>query len=241
MNILLWTLLKNPSTLKEFLHNAKYIADVDKKITNILDEVEYFHVWVCTRRVRSRYPHWTRLLVKWRWTRDTAETALDLETRVSLSDRLYYCRETGVAFATSRAKSSRSRLALWCLLPRWSAGKHRESAGASNLEACDDVEPTDSGKVKFKVKVTLRLTTVSQSVCLGVEPNLRLLTRDFLFSKLLSCLCGAPSLTRGRVCHLSVFCQYSLKQSVSIYIVCVWHSSLKYNIYKASVSSGSVQ
>jgi hypothetical protein len=33
----------------------------------------------------------------------------------------------------------------------------------------------------------------------------------FFFSKLLSCLCGAPCLTRGRVCHLSVFCQYSLK------------------------------
>jgi hypothetical protein len=39
------------------------------------------------------------------------------------------------------------------------------------------------------VEVTLRLT-VSQSVSLGVEPQLR------------SCFCGAPSLTRGRVCLL---------------------------------------
>jgi hypothetical protein len=34
------------------------------------------------------------------------------------------------------------------------------------------------------------ITTDGQSVCLGVEPNLELLTRDifFFFSKLLSCL-----------------------------------------------------
>jgi hypothetical protein len=50
-------------------------------------------------------------------------------------------------------------------------------------------------KSQVKVKVTLRLT-VSQSVCLGVEIFL-------LVSKFLSCPCGAPSLTRGRVCHLS--------------------------------------
>jgi hypothetical protein len=61
-----------------------------------------------------------------------------------------------------------------------------------------------TSKTKVKVKVTL-LLTVSQSVRLGVEPNLGLLTRDFLFPKLLSCLFGAPSLTRGRVCHVSVF------------------------------------
>jgi hypothetical protein len=64
--------------------------------------------------------------------------------------------------------------------------------------------------VRVRVRVTLQLT-VSQSVCLGVEPNLGLLTRDFFFLNLLSCHLGAPSLTRGRVCPLSVFCQYSLK------------------------------
>jgi hypothetical protein len=56
----------------------------------------------------------------------------------------------------------------------------------------------------FQVKVTLRLT-VGQSVSLGVKPNQGLLTRDFFFPPMLLCfLCGALSLTRGRVCHLSV-------------------------------------
>jgi hypothetical protein len=37
-------------------------------------------------------------------------------------------------------------------------------------------------KVRVRVRVTLQLT-VSQSVCLGVEPNLGLLARDFFFFK----------------------------------------------------------
>jgi hypothetical protein len=58
--------------------------------------------------------------------------------------------------------------------------------------------------VEVKVEVTLRLT-VSQSVLVS-SPKLGHLTRIFLFpSKLLFCLFGAPSLTKGRVCHVSVF------------------------------------
>jgi hypothetical protein len=53
-------------------------------------------------------------------------------------------------------------------------------------------------------KVTLRLM-VSQSVSLGVKPHLGLITRYLL---LFDCyglvFCGASSLTRGRVCHLSM-------------------------------------
>jgi hypothetical protein len=63
----------------------------------------------------------------------------------------------------------------------------------------DCAEPT----VQVKVKVTLRLT-VSQSVSLGVEPHLGLMTRYLAITiwELRSCFCGAPSLTRGRVCLL---------------------------------------
>jgi hypothetical protein len=42
-------------------------------------------------------------------------------------------------------------------------------------------------QVKVKVKVTLRLT-VSQSVCLGVEPKFGTFDQSFFFSKLVSCL-----------------------------------------------------
>jgi hypothetical protein len=59
-------------------------------------------------------------------------------------------------------------------------------------------------RVRVRVRVTLRLT-VSQSVYLGVEPHSGLMTRySFLIEKLQSCSYGAPSLTRGWVCHLSV-------------------------------------
>jgi hypothetical protein len=56
--------------------------------------------------------------------------------------------------------------------------------------------------VKVKVKVTLRLT-VGQSVSLGVEPHLGLMTRYLLqFDSYDLVFVGAPSLTRGRVCLL---------------------------------------
>jgi hypothetical protein len=62
--------------------------------------------------------------------------------------------------------------------------------------------------VRVRVRVTLRLM-VSQSVCLGVKPLPGLITRYlFLIEKLQSCPNGAPSLTRGQVCYLSVSHQY---------------------------------
>jgi hypothetical protein len=59
---------------------------------------------------------------------------------------------------------------------------------------------------KVKVKATLRLT-VSQSVVLVSSPNLGTFDQNPPppATKLLFCLFGAPSLTRGRVCHVSVF------------------------------------
>jgi hypothetical protein len=63
-------------------------------------------------------------------------------------------------------------------------------------------------EVKVKGKVTLRLTVSS--------PNLGLLTR-FFFSKLLSCLFGASSLTRSRVCHVCV----------SVFVIQVYRDSVR--------------
>jgi hypothetical protein len=56
---------------------------------------------------------------------------------------------------------------------------------------------------QFRVRVTFRLT-VSQSVCLSVEPRLGLMTRYLLlFDSFCLVLGRAPSLTRGWVCPLS--------------------------------------
>jgi hypothetical protein len=82
-----------------------------------------------------------------------------------------------------------------------------------------------------RVRVTLQLT-VSQSVCLGVEPNLGLLTRDiylfiYFFLNYSLVLFGAPSLTRGRVCHLSVYSQSTVVSHYlhNLYTICVTHKS----------------
>jgi hypothetical protein len=73
-----------------------------------------------------------------------------------------------------------------------------------------------------RVSVTLRLT-VSQSVCLGIVPNLGHMTRNLLvyfnFEKVLVLPMWAPSLTRGRVCRLSVS---PMSLSVYIYIYTVY-------------------
>jgi hypothetical protein len=58
-------------------------------------------------------------------------------------------------------------------------------------------------ELRVRVRVTLQLT-VSQSVCLGVEPNLGLLTRDIFFFKLQSCLIwGALSDERSGLSFVS--------------------------------------
>jgi hypothetical protein len=53
-----------------------------------------------------------------------------------------------------------------------------------------------------KVKVPLR-PTVSPSVRLGVEPRPGLMTRCYVLLDSYGFVSLAPSLTRGRVCHLS--------------------------------------
>jgi hypothetical protein len=115
--------------------------------------------------------------------------------------------------------------------------------------------------VRVRVRVTLQMT-VSQSVCLGVEPNLGLLTRNiyFFFESYSLVLFGAPSLTRGRVCHLSVYSQSTVVSQYlhKIFTYCVSHltftiftvldtftikdNKIQYVQYvQASFSSGSVQ
>jgi hypothetical protein len=62
--------------------------------------------------------------------------------------------------------------------------------------------------LQVEVEVTLRLT-VSQSVCLGIEHPCGTCDQILLpVGTLLSYFCGAPSLTRGRVCNLQ--CNHSM-------------------------------
>jgi hypothetical protein len=98
--------------------------------------------------------------------------------------------------------------------------------------------------VEVRVRVTLQLT-VSQSVCLGVEPRLGHMTRYlFIFVKV-SCLvsmefplwrefgsvvCRSQSLVTSQ---LSVYTWYNIFKTT--------YQKSMYNMYKASVSPGSVQ
>jgi hypothetical protein len=54
----------------------------------------------------------------------------------------------------------------------------------------------------LQIKVKSKLHYDRRSVSLGVKPRLGSKTR-FVYCQLRFCRCGAPSLTRGRVCHLS--------------------------------------
>jgi hypothetical protein len=62
----------------------------------------------------------------------------------------------------------------------------------------------NNAHIQVKVKVTLRLT-VSQSVCLDVEPKSGTFDQRYFFQSYCLVFFGVPFLTRGRVCHVSVF------------------------------------
>jgi hypothetical protein len=79
------------------------------------------------------------------------------------------------------------------------------------LQLDESTLPGNESLLKVKVKVTLRLT-ISQSLCLGVEPKSGTFDHRFFSLKVtVFSFFGALSLTRGRVC----MCQYlSLKSTV---------------------------
>jgi hypothetical protein len=88
------------------------------------------------------------------------------------------------------------------------------------------------------------IATDGQSVCLSwCRAPSRAHDQIFILPwKLLSSPDGAPSLTRGRVCHLSVIVTgFSQLSVVNIFIILQILTNRIYNIYKGSVSSGSVQ
>jgi hypothetical protein len=81
---------------------------------------------------------------------------------------------------------------------------------------------------RSKVQVTLQLM-VSQSVCLGIEHRCAicdqiLLPVGMLLDEILwSCICAAPSLTRGRACRSqSYFTTDSRSVSMSCYRAPLW-------------------
>jgi hypothetical protein len=85
-------------------------------------------------------------------------------------------------------------------------------------------------KDMYEVEVTLQLT-VSQSVCQGIEPTLRLVTRYYFLSEGCFLKAAVLSLTRGRACHLSfsVCSNWSVFTS-SIYVTCVLQFNNLYTI-----------
>jgi hypothetical protein len=78
--------------------------------------------------------------------------------------------------------------------------------------------------------------SVSMSWCRAQSGTFDQRSFFFVFLKLLSCHLGAPSLTRGRICPLSIQSKivsvFTYKIYNDIYIICVRHSSVIYNIYK---------
>jgi hypothetical protein len=95
---------------------------------------------------------------------------------------------------------------------------HRSCSSHHQFYLCwgMNIQNNDVTQGQVRVRVTLRLT-VSQSVCLGVEPNLGQLTRvsfllEISYRQLQVCNFVAPSLTRGRVCKLLYNCSWALPE-----------------------------
>jgi hypothetical protein len=112
--------------------------------------------------------------------------------------------------------------------------------------------PLYSDCLVTKVNVTMRLA-FSQSVSLGVEPQIFIPLRQ-----LRSSLCGAPSLTRGRVCLLYmllalasvVFLQFEslgtrdhicLRFETSLFVAYVMAAGTQYTVYARTAQKPQLQ
>jgi hypothetical protein len=109
---------------------------------------------------------------------------------------------------------SRTRLALGSSLfqrsvSSWLAALHEDSWSRLAL-----LDFSYSSYERYKSTVSWQsqshITTDGRSVSMSWYRAHTVTCAQIFFPKLRFCLCGASSLTRGRVCLLSVFCQYSL-------------------------------
>jgi hypothetical protein len=123
------------------------------------------------------------------------------------------------------------------------AGPHQRSH-SQVLVLWDSIPYFTVSAINYSSQSQSHIATDGQSVCLswcqapaGAHDQMFLLVW-----KLLSCPCGAPSLTRGRVCHLSaIVSSISPLSFVQLFTILLLKPNFMYNIYKASVSPGSVQ
>jgi hypothetical protein len=100
-----------------------------------------------------------------------------------------------------------------------------------------DADSRQAVSQSVRVRVTLQLT-VSQSVSLGVEPNLGLLTRDifFFFLKLQSCLTwGALSDERSGLSFVSLQSVYSSQSVFTSFIYNLCYTQVICTIVNLSI------
>jgi hypothetical protein len=125
----------------------------------------------------------------------------------------------GRVYAAGSCQCSFSKVwALWDSRPYFTVSGLRlpfSSPPTTRRVTVEVFDPASTGVTQFPLKSKSKSKSYCdwRSVSLGVESQLGLMTRFFLsfflIWKLFSCPFGSPSLTRGRVCHLSVIVRIS--------------------------------